>query len=106
MTLRARLLITVGVLLTIALVASGALLYGVTRNNLVADVDDDLLALQRQDLVSIIGQQQTPGDPFGRRFAVIVINPDGEQTEAHASGFPSPRYSRPSATSSASGGRP
>jgi two-component system, OmpR family, sensor kinase len=88
MTLRARLLITVGVLLTVALVASGALLFGVTRNNLVADVDSDLLALQRQDLISIIGQQQGPGDPFGRRFAVIVINPDGEQTEAHASGFP------------------
>ena len=87
MTLRARLLITVGVLLVVALVVAGALLIGVTRNNLVADVDNELLSLQQPDLENLIGQQG-PRDPTGRRFAILVINPQGVVTESLASGFP------------------
>src|SRR6187401_1117518 len=87
MTLRARLLITVGALLTVALVVTGALLVGVTRNNLVADVDADLISLRQADLARIIGQ---PGrdEPTGRRFAIVAIDPQGAVTESRASGLP------------------
>jgi two-component system, OmpR family, sensor kinase len=87
MTLRARLLTTVGALLVVALVVGGALLIGVTRNNLVADVDAELLGLRQQDIENIIAQQG-PRDPSGRRFAILVINPRGEITESLASGIP------------------
>jgi two-component system OmpR family sensor kinase len=93
-TLRARLLITVGALLVVALVVGGGLLVGVTRNNLVSDVDNELLSLRQDDLENIIGQQG-PRDPTGRRFAILVINPQGAVTESLASGFPNSLDSLP-----------
>lgn len=84
MTLRARLLILLGALLAVALVVSGALVVGLTRANLIAEVDGDLLAVR--DLDSPQLTQPGPGDVGGRRFAAILRDPQGNITDSVRSG--------------------
>jgi two-component system OmpR family sensor kinase len=86
MTLRTRLLLTMGALLMLALVVSGAAVVGLTRASLVADLDADLLNVQRQD---ILLTPQGPGDPTGRRFALLVYDANGQLLGSAPSGFAS-----------------
>lgn len=86
MTLRARLLILLGALLAVALVVSGALVVGLTRANLIADVDADLRNIRFTGLDQFTGGPR--GEPTGRRFAAVVLNPQGEITESLRSGLP------------------
>ena len=82
MSLRARLLLSLVVLVTLALGVAGALVVGFTRANLVADLDDELRGVRLGGPGGGLGQLN---DPTGRRFAFVVIAPDGS-TESFASG--------------------
>src|SRR5688572_7841821 len=77
MSLRARLLLSIGALVAVALVVSGALVVGFTRAGLVRQVDDDL-----RSAVTRRGGPGEPGpgrgnDPTGRRIAYILMGPGG-----------------------------
>jgi two-component system OmpR family sensor kinase len=86
-TLRTRLLLSLGALLAVALVISGALVVGLTRANLVAEVDSDLLNVRGSDFENVPGEPR-PGDPTGRRFAVVFLDPQGAVAESLPSGLP------------------
>ncbi len=87
MTLRARLLLALGALLAAALVISGALVVGLTRQALIEQLDNDL-----------VGATDGPGpqlgsggqdDPRGgRRFALLLYRADGTLSEALPAGLP------------------
>ena len=85
MTLRARLLLVVGVLLAASLVVTGGLVVGLTRANLVDQLDEDLRGASLTD-VSLLQPNQGPADPFGRRFALLLLDPDGVLIGSLASG--------------------
>ena len=89
MTLRARLLLALGGLLLAALVVSGALVVGLTRTALIEQLDSDLYTPTGADLTGV--QAPGPGDPAGRRFAVLMYRNDGTLLEA----FPSGRSNAP-----------
>ncbi|HSG86417.1 MAG TPA: HAMP domain-containing protein, partial [Candidatus Limnocylindrales bacterium] len=78
MTLRARLLLTVGVLLAVALVAAGLLIAGLTRASLVQQLDDQLRRTAAGGRIDRI-LDQGPGDQLlGRQFAFLIVGPRGE----------------------------
>ena len=86
LTLRSRLLLSVGALLAVALVVSGGLIVGLTRAGLVQQVDGQLRSVA-QDL-----GRPGPGigrlnDPTGRRFALILFDDAGNLVQSLASGF-------------------
>lgn len=77
MTLRARLLVTVGVLLAVALVATGLLIAGLTRASLVQQLDDELRRTAAGGRIDRI-LDQGPGDQLlGRQFAFLIVGPQG-----------------------------
>lgn len=88
MSLRARLLISLGALVAVALVVSGALVVGLTRGGLVEQLDAQLRAARGPDF-----RGDTPGfpedDPTGRRVALLVVAPDGSLVYGVPSGFSS-----------------
>jgi two-component system, OmpR family, sensor kinase len=85
-TLRTRLLLTVGALLTVALLVSGGLVVGFTRASLVQQLDDQL---RSADLIETGGPGRGPGagDPTGRRIALLILTRNGQQIQAFPSGF-------------------
>ena len=88
MTLRARLLLALAALLTVALVVSGGLVIGITRASLVDQLDNDLRKATAADISAPTG----PGpdnDPTGRRFALLAFDADGDQFQALPAGQPS-----------------
>jgi len=86
MTLRTRLLLSLGVLLAAALLASGALVVGLTRTSLVAQLDDDIRSVRETDL---FGPPPQRGDFTGRRFAVMLFDRSGTLIDSAPSGLPS-----------------
>jgi two-component system OmpR family sensor kinase len=93
MTLRARLLLAMGSLLALALIVTGAAVVGLTRASLLDDLDHDLLTFTGADFSA--GGAQRPGDPTGRRFALLVFDADGELVQTLPSGFASAPDSLP-----------
>jgi len=87
-SLRGRLLLSLGALVAVALVVSGALVVGLTRAGLVEQLDAELRSARGPGFRG--GQ---PGldqdDPTGRRVAFLVIAPDGSVAYAVPSGFAS-----------------
>jgi two-component system OmpR family sensor kinase len=104
MTLRARLLIALGALLAAALIVSGALVIGLTRTNLIQQLDDDLRSQTRSDIA--LGPEGGPVDPTGRRFALLVYNGRGELLRSIPSGLPYAPDSLPSVPESGVTGMP
>ena len=86
MTLRTRLLIAVGGLLSVALVVTGILVVGITRQNLIDQLDSDLRTAGRGDLS--LGPAGGPGDVTGRRFALLVFDRSGHELRSVPSGQP------------------
>jgi two-component system OmpR family sensor kinase len=76
MTLRARLLITVGVLVAVALIGTGALVVGLTRSALIQQLDADLNEAFQAELN--LGTDNGQVDPTGRRFALLVYDRSGD----------------------------
>ena len=98
MTLRTRLLLTVGLLLAVALVASGGLVVGITRTSLIGQLDVELIRFTDADVEQ--PGPRVPNDPTGRRFAVLVYDRQGELIDSRASGpsyAPDPLPSMPAA---------
>ena len=85
MTLRGRLLLSLGVLLMVALVAAGALVVGLTRASLVEQLDNELRNARSPLLQRRGGPGEVGEDPAGRRIAWLVIGPGGHVM----GGFPS-----------------
>jgi two-component system, OmpR family, sensor kinase len=85
MSLRSRLLIAVGGLLVVALVVSGILVVGITRQNLVDQVDSDLRNASGAD-VGLPGPGSGPADITGRRYALLAFDTDGDRLAALPSG--------------------
>jgi two-component system OmpR family sensor kinase len=99
-TLRARLLLSLGVLVALALLVSGALVVNLTRNGLVEQLDDEL-----RDAASRPGPGPLGGggvdDPTGRRIAYIVVGPNGRviaELPSGPAGNPDPLPSLPDLT--------
>ena len=87
MTLRVRLLFALGLLLSVALLVSGGLVVGLTRNNLVQELDDEILNVSQADL---FGPPQRGEDPTGgRRFALMIFDRSGTLVQSLPSGLPS-----------------
>ena len=98
MTLRARLLLSLGVLLAAALVITGALVVGVTQANLIEQVDGDLKSASLADVTEIGPPREDP-DLTGRRFALLSVDSAGRVLQSLPSGFsraPDPLPSLPS----------
>ena len=89
MSLRARLLLTVGGLLLVALVGTGALVVGLTRASLVEQIDDQLRAQPPLMAGRGQGMHDDAGDPTGRRTAFIVYDAQGNVIGAVQSGYAS-----------------
>ena len=87
MTLRTRLLLSLAALLALALVVSGSLVVGLTRANLVAQVDDELRTATVSDLQAAGPRPRRGNDPTGRRFALLILDAEGQLIESVASGF-------------------
>jgi two-component system OmpR family sensor kinase len=87
MTLRTRLLLVTGALLAIALLISGAAVVELTRASLVADLDHDLLNVLAHPNDVQPGPGPNPGDPAGRRFAVLVFDSNDHLSQSFPSGF-------------------
>ncbi|HUR16701.1 MAG TPA: histidine kinase dimerization/phospho-acceptor domain-containing protein, partial [Candidatus Limnocylindrales bacterium] len=87
MTLRARLLLSLGVLLAVALVVTGGLVVGLTRQSLVQQLDEDLRNASPADRSLGNGPGPGPDEPTGRRFALLVYGLDGEQLRTIPSGL-------------------
>jgi two-component system OmpR family sensor kinase len=85
MTLRARLLLLLTALLAVALLVSGGLVVGITRQSLLADLDHDLLTARVADVSP--GGPPLGNDPTGRRFALLLYDENGEPTQQLPSGF-------------------
>lgn len=83
MSLRARLLLSLGALVAIALVIAGALVVGFTRANLVGQVDDELGAIQFDRPRGLDNILRGPGGP---RFAIVVISAAGVVRQEIATG--------------------
>ncbi|MDQ3937940.1 MAG: hypothetical protein M3253_04585, partial [Chloroflexota bacterium] len=88
MTLRTRLLLSLGSLLLVALLVSGSLVVGITRASLVQHVDEQLRDVRPQDLGRPGPGRGSFDDPTGRRFALLVLDADGQLVEWMPSGFP------------------
>jgi two-component system, OmpR family, sensor kinase len=88
MTLRTRLLVALASLLTLALLASGALVVGLTRASLVSQVDNELLDARLSDFTrGGPGRFGRGADPTGRRYALLLVERDGSVRQSVASGF-------------------
>jgi two-component system, OmpR family, sensor kinase len=85
-TLRTRLLLTVGALLTVALLVSGGLVVGFTRTSLVQQLDDQLRSAAPFE-TGRSGPGPGAGDPTGRRIALLVVTRNGQQIQGFPSGF-------------------
>jgi two-component system, OmpR family, sensor kinase len=85
LSLRGRLLLTLGGLLAIALIVSGGIVVGLTRNSLIEQLDEELRGPSPSDF----RPQRGPGagDPTGRRLALVVLDADGNVVDAFPSGF-------------------
>ena len=87
MTLRARLLITIGALVLLALVGTGTLVVGLTRASLVAQVDDQLRAQPASLLNARPRDTRDESDPTGRRTALLLYDASGAVLLAVHSGY-------------------
>jgi len=104
-SLRLRLLIALVGVVAAALVLSGALLVGSTRAGLVAQLDATLHVGRGPDGFGP-GFGGRPGDPGGRRLAIVVFGADGEVLGSAASGFASEPDPLPATDDLVAGGAP
>jgi two-component system OmpR family sensor kinase len=88
MSLRARLLVSLGVLLAVALVASGVLVVGLTRASLVDRVDRELRSVGTDvNRLERLAAAVATDDVTGRRLALMRLDRDGRVVQSLPSGF-------------------
>src|SRR5262245_56289908 len=90
MSLRARLLVSLAVMLSIALLAAGVLLVELTRASLVDRVDRELQSLDGPGgAFQRFGGLAAPDSEAGRRLAVLRLDRQGNVIRSYPSGFAS-----------------
>jgi two-component system OmpR family sensor kinase len=100
MTLRARLLVSIGLLVAAAFVVASWLVVTVTRANLVQQVDADLLAAAQRPGLSRGGLGLGPrSDVTGSQFAFVLMRPNGRVITSIAGGPPGNSYPLPTVPS-------
>ncbi len=88
MSLRARLLASLAVMLTVALVAAGFLLVELTRASLVDRVDRELQSLNGPGgQLQRLGELAAGDSEAGRRLAVLRLDRQGNVVRSYPSGF-------------------
>lgn len=85
-SLRLRLLLALAAVVGVTILVAGALLVGATRANQIERIDDGLRAAVRDGLRGLAGPRD-PDEIGGRRYAVIVIGPQGRIVASAPSGF-------------------
>ena len=90
MSLRARLLLTLGVTLAVALLAAGIVIVSLVRSNLVARVDQQLLTISPNvPKIEALATSLNPDDVSGRRVALMRLDRNGRIVQSIPSGFAS-----------------
>ncbi len=90
MSLRARLLLSLGGMLAVALLVAGVLLVGLVRTSLESRVDQELVAIgSGAGGVQRLADQADTGGDAGRRVAVMRLDRRGNVVRAFPSGFAS-----------------
>ena len=90
MTLRARLLVSLGLMLAVALVAAGLLVVGLTRASLVDQVDRELRSVGTDvNRLERIAATVATDDLTGRRLALMRLDRQGRIVQSLPSGFAS-----------------
>jgi two-component system, OmpR family, sensor kinase len=88
MSLRARLLVSLAVMLSVALLAAGILLVELTRASLVDRVDHELLGLSGPGGgLQRLGNLTASDSDAGRRLAVLRLDRQGNVVRSYPSGF-------------------
>ena len=88
MSLRARLLVSLAVMLSVALLAAGVLLVELTRASLVDRVDRELLGLSGPGGgLQRLGNLTAADSDAGRRLAVLRLDRQGNVVRSYPSGF-------------------
>ena len=88
MSLRARLLVSLAVMLSVALLAAGVLLVELTRASLVDRVDHELLGLSGPGGgLQRLGNLTASDSDAGRRLAVLRLDRQGNVVRSYPSGF-------------------
>ncbi len=88
MTLRARLLVSLGLMLAVALIAAGALVVGLTRASLVDRVDRELRSVGTDvNRLERIAATVATDDLTGRRLALMRLDRQGRIVQSLPSGF-------------------
>jgi two-component system OmpR family sensor kinase len=88
MSLRARLLLSLGGMLAVAILLAGMLLAGLVRASLVDAVDRELFAVGTTDgRLARLADQVAADDEAGRRLAVMRLDRQGRIVRAVPSGF-------------------
>lgn len=85
-SLRLRLLVALGTVVGVTILVAGAVLVGATRANQVERIDDGLRAALQDGMRGLAGPR-APDDLGGRRYAVIVLGPQGRVVASAPSGF-------------------
>jgi two-component system, OmpR family, sensor kinase len=86
MSLRGRLLLWLGGLLAVALLVTGTTVVGVTRANLVAQLDAELRSINVRGQ-GMGGMRRGADDPTGRRIAYLLLGRNGGILASVPSGF-------------------
>jgi two-component system OmpR family sensor kinase len=90
MSLRTRLVLSLGVILAVAFVLAGVLILQLTRASLVERVDRELLAIAgASSRIERLAELADSDTEAGRRLAVMRLDRDGSVTRAFPSGFAS-----------------
>ncbi len=90
MSLRARLVLSLGAILAVALIVAGVALVGLTRASQIDAVDRELQAIAARP-VAMAGMMNiaatTAEDAAGRRLAILWLNANGRVVRSVASGY-------------------
>jgi two-component system OmpR family sensor kinase len=90
LSLRSRLLLALAILMAVALVLAGVLVVGLTRANLLARVDSELLGVAAgQNRFQRLADLTASDQDAGRRLAVMQLDRQGNVIRSFPSGFAS-----------------
>jgi two-component system OmpR family sensor kinase len=84
-TLRARLILTVTLVVVVVITLLGVVAIRSTRRVLIDQIEDRIRTASRADVFPALGREQSP---VGRALAVVILDPAGNVTRSLPSGLP------------------
>lgn len=88
MSLRARLVTSLGLVLAVALIVAGVVIVGLVRANLLSQVDLELAAIRTNiDKLEALAAVVTVDDVTGRQLALLRLDKQGKVVQSIPSGF-------------------